>query len=120
MLDVNPIYLYGGGAICTLIGLGIFKGYGRHTVLSIIMGIVFLIGGLVTLFLGYDTDKNKMREWTVIEVQSTSTDGSRYRISIQEKDGASTWIYVSNDSIDKFKKDSTFSMTKNELAKYKE
>lgn len=119
MLDIEPIYLYGGGTICVLIGLGVFKVYGRHTILSVLMGIVFLISGLVTLFLGYDTDKHKVREYTVTEVQSTSTDGSSYRVSIQENNGTSMWIYVSGDNMDKFQKDSTFSMTKDELSKYK-
>lgn len=113
--------LYGGGAILILLSLATFKGMGKTTVLSVVISIAMLIGGIACVTVAHDKDLSMERNYVVTDVIATNNDGTIYRVSIKEVDGTmSKWIYVPGTKIDSFKKDSTITMSKKELSLYEE
>lgn len=107
-----------GGIVVVLIGGYILLGFNHRNALSMVLGIVLLLGGAAAAFIGWDQNQRSVQAYTVTEVTAVNTDSTQYRVTLKNSSGGTTWIYVSKSEIDNFQKDSTVEMSKSQLGKY--
>ena len=118
-LSVGMWILIGGGLFAAL-GLLMLLNHGKIS--TIIIGILLLVGGLSAAKIGYDLDQTTEVEYTVTEITAVSArdTGNNYRVTLKNSSGVETWIYVPEENLILFPKDTTVTMTKEQVKRYSE
>ncbi|MDE6731078.1 MAG: hypothetical protein K2J71_09930 [Oscillospiraceae bacterium] len=118
MALTTGMYLLIGGALVAILGFLLLCNHGK--VLTIILGVLFLVAGLCGVKFGYDLDQSTETVYTVTEVTAVTArdNNNNYRISIKNQSGVETWIYVTEENLFRFPKDQEITMTKKEVKKY--
>ncbi len=108
-----------GGLVAVL---GLLLLFNRSGTGMLILGIVLAAVGLGGVGVGYTMDQQREVTYTVVEITDVSVrdDNKQYRVTLKSESGTETWIYVNDNQLMNFPKDSQITMQKRELKTYKE
>lgn len=118
MTLTTGIYILIAGALFAILGLLLLFNHGK--IITIILGVLFLVAGLCGLKFGYDLDQSTESQYTVTEITAVTARNSNnnYRVTIKNSAGVETWIYVTDENLFRFPKDEEITMTKKDVKKY--
>ncbi len=107
-----------GSALFAVLGLLLLLNHGKTV--TIIFGVLLLVGGLCGAKVGYDLDQTTEVEYVVTDITAVTArdNDNNYRITLKNSAGVETWIYVKEDNLYRFPKDETIKITKEQVKRY--